>query len=72
MEHSPHNMLVGTGASEYASKNGFVLESNGSLLVPETNITYEVRLNYHVSQDVMSGSSCHTTLLQLFFPFNLN
>ena len=44
MEHCPHNVLVGPGATDYANRNGFVLEMNDTLLVPETKRTYEVCL----------------------------
>ena len=44
MEHSPHNVLVGPGATDYANRNGFVLEMNDALLVPETKRAYEVCL----------------------------
>jgi N4-(beta-N-acetylglucosaminyl)-L-asparaginase len=35
MEHSPHNIMVGDGATQYALNNGFILESNSSLLIDE-------------------------------------
>ena len=42
MEHSPHNVLVGAGAREYARQNQFKLEKNDALLVPETKKAYKV------------------------------
>ena len=48
MEHSPHNILVGAGAREYARQNQFKLEKNDALLVPETKKAYKVQYVKHI------------------------
>ena len=42
MVHSPHNVLVGSGAGKYAIENGFKMESNNALLGPEAVQAYQV------------------------------
>ena len=42
MVHSPHNVLVGSGAGQYAIENGFKMESNNALLGPEAVQAYQV------------------------------
>lgn len=37
MENSTHNIIVGSGAKSYAKENGFLLEENKSLLLPESD-----------------------------------
>ena len=42
MMHSPHNILVGSGATQYASRNGFQMEPNDALLSPKAVQSYKV------------------------------
>ena len=42
MMHCPHNILVGSGAAQYASRNGFQMEFNDALLSPEAVQAYQV------------------------------
>ena len=44
MEKSPHSMLVGAGAQEFASRNGFPVESNSLLQTKTSREAFEVRL----------------------------
>ena len=49
MEKSPHSMLVGKGAQEFASRNGFPVESNSLLQTKTSREAFEVRqLNEYV------------------------
>eukprot|EP00731_Ephydatia_muelleri_P036934 Em0358g3a len=41
LEQSQVNILVGSGATNFAKTQGFVLESNESLLIPETMEAYK-------------------------------
>lgn len=43
MEKSPHSMLVGEGAQEFASRNGFPVESNSLLQTKTSREAFEVR-----------------------------
>lgn len=41
--HNPSlSMLVGTGATEFAAENGFILESNTALISNETKMINKV------------------------------
>ena len=42
MENSPHSILVGQGAQEYAVKNGFPVEPNSALQTHESIEAFEV------------------------------
>ena len=42
MENSPHSILVGQGAQEYAVKNGFSVEPNSALQTHESIEAFEV------------------------------
>ena len=42
MENSPHSILVGQGAQEYAVKNGFPVEPNSALQTHESIKAFEV------------------------------
>ena len=43
MENSPHSILVGQGAQEYAVKNGFPVEPNSALQTHESIEAFEVK-----------------------------
>ena len=42
MEKSPHNMLAGKGAQDFAIKNGFPVESNSALQTQQSREAFEV------------------------------
>ena len=46
MEKSPHSMLVGGGAQEFARRNGFPVESNLTLQMQKSREAFEVRWKY--------------------------
>lgn len=48
MEKSPHSMLVGQGAQDFAVNNGFPVESNSALQTDKTREAFEViAVNMH-------------------------
>ena len=42
MERSPHSMLVGQGAQDFAVNNGFLVEPNSALQTQISKEAYEV------------------------------
>ena len=42
MEKSPHSMLVGQGAQDFAATNGFPVESNSALQTQKSREAFEV------------------------------
>ena len=65
MEKSPHSMLVGSGAQEFAVRNGFPVESNTALQTQESRKAFEVIsiwcIFMHVASTVLTQKPPCTT-----------
>ena len=61
LEHSSVNMLVGSGAKDFAADNGFILEENSKLLFSKTAqvrmYVYEVKI-LRVCHDYYCNCGC--------------
>lgn len=66
MEKSPHSMLVGQGAQDFAATNGFPVESNSALQTQKSREAFEVIIakgtfNFHTCTNRIGSS--HPILL---------
>ena len=48
MEKSPHSMLVGSGAQEFAQSNGFPVESNSALQTQQSREAFQVCQTFEI------------------------